>query len=232
MQISIKFAHKDGLNDLFPPVPANKGLPDWYKDAQSYWNEEKKPVVGGIAATIKRCMPVLDILSSGYLLRTNQDLFVEQRENGPYFHWMENKENPKQVISQHDPFQVQNHPLNQFGYQLKLDNDWIVTTPKGYSCLFIPPVHRENIINILPAVVDTDSYYQSVSFPFNLNNKDFEGFIKAGTPIAQVIPFKRESYKMDIVELDVKRKKSNDGKSFSKIFDAYRNWFWHRKEYQ
>ena len=43
-------------------------------------------------------------------------------------------------------------------------------------------------------MVDTDKYPIPVHFPFLLK-KNFEGLIKQGTPIIQVIPFKRESWK-------------------------------------
>ena len=232
MSVKIEFSRFDGVEDIFPPIPANMDLPQWYKDAQSYWNDTKRPMRNRSFTTIKRCVPILDALSAGYLLRTNQDLFVEQLDDGPYIHWREDAVQKTALITEHDAFQVQNHPLNQYGYQLKMDNPWLIKTPKGYSCMFVPPMHRDNQIIILPGVVDTDEYYERVHFPFNFKDKNFEGMIPAGTPIVQVIPFKRESYKYSITQPIEKEHKHNAMKASSKIFDAYRTLFWHRKEYR
>lgn len=233
MAIKIEFSRHDGLEDPFPPVPANQILPDWYKEANSYWNDEKRPRKDRQYVTIKRCVPVLDSMSSGYLIRLSQDVYVEQLEDGPYFHWRTDAVNVNNaLITEHGAFQVQKHPDNQYGYQLKIENPWLIKTPKGYSCMFLPPMHRDNDLIVLPGVVDTDSYYERVHFPFNLKDKKFEGMLKAGTPIVQVVPFKRESYKMVVKDPDTKLHKKNGMIASSNLFDAYRNNFWTRKEYR
>lgn len=235
MSIKITFSRYDGLDDPFHPVPASKALPEWYQSAQSYWNDKKEPQKDRAFTTVKKCIPVFDSITSGYLIRLGQDVFVEQTESGPYFHWREDAvKSPESLpmITEHSSFQAQGHPLNQFGYQLKIDNPWLINTPKGYSCMFIPPMHRDNQIIILPGVVDTDVYYERVHFPFNFKDKDFNGMIPAGTPIAQVIPFKRESYYMSITEPDKKRQLNTGLRTGAKLFDAYRNIFWNRKEYK
>ena len=53
-------------------------------------------------------------------------------------------------------------------------------------------MHRESVFTIMDGIVDTDSYNALVNFPFFLNDWSYEGLIPAGTPMAQVIPFKRE----------------------------------------
>lgn len=233
MAVKIEFSRYDGLEDIYPPIPANQMLPTWYKEAQSYWQDQKRPLRDQPYVTIKKCVPVLDSMSSGYILRLGQDIFIEQQSDGPYIHWRTDAVNSQgSLITEHAEFQVQQHPDNQYGYQLKIENPWLIKTPKGYSCMFLPPMHRENQILILPGVVDTDSYYERVHFPFNLKDKDFDGLIPAGTPIVQVVPFKRESYKMDVVQPDKKLHQKNGLIASSKLFDAYKNNFWHRKEYR
>jgi hypothetical protein len=41
--------------------------------------------------------------------------------------------------------------------------------------------------------VDTDEYVNETNIPALLLDDDFEGIIEAGTPLVQVIPFKRDS---------------------------------------
>jgi hypothetical protein len=115
----------------------------------------------------------------------------------------------------------------------KWTNPYSIKTTKGYSTLFTQPFHRESVFTIMPGIVDTDIYTAPVNFPFVLNDLTFEGIIPAGTPIAQVIPFKRDAFKMKIGN----KKDLQDAlriQSFIplKFFNKYKSMFWHRKEYK
>jgi len=84
----------------------------------------------------------------------------------------------------------------------------------------------------LPSDVQISKDFSSVSFPFYLR-KDFEGIIKKGTPIAQVIPFKRETWQSEIVPYgnDKNIKHSRDILK-STIDRAYKKNYWSKKKYQ
>jgi hypothetical protein len=85
----------------------------------------------------------------------------------------------------------------------------------------------------LPAIVDTDKHTTPVNFVFSLNNSNFEGLIPAGTPMVQVIPIKRNVWKMKkggIKEI-VNGKKASD-KINTRFFDRYKTFFWTRKSYK
>jgi hypothetical protein len=233
MAKKIYFSIIDDTQSLYNPVPSSKIMPEWYKSAKSYLNNQKKPSVDQASVTIKKCVPVFDSITAGYLILLGRDIYCEQTESGPFFHWRAEGDNEfGKVLTQHADFQVQNHPDNTLGHQLKIENQWMIKTDPGYSCLIIPPMHRDNQIVVLPGIVDTDKYYEKINLPFNLKNDTFEGMIEAGTPIAQVIPFKRESYKMEVVPLDKKRSANNQRAVAAKLFDAYRNIFWARKDYK
>ena len=76
-------------------------------------------------------------------------------------------------------------------------NKCLIKTKPGYSCLFVKPMNRlEPRFDIIAGVVDTDSYINTINFPFILNKRDEQFLIKKGEAMVQVIPFKRESWKM------------------------------------
>jgi hypothetical protein len=234
--MNITFTKTYPISDEFLPIPASKCVPSWYKEMNSYIGKEKKPNGDGqTTATIKKCLPVFDAITAGYILLTPVDVYVTQKasdENGvlqPYYEWPSNK-----VIEWHPVVQAPTHPANTgyFSYP-KWINPWAISTPRGYSVLFTAPKHRDNVFTILDGVVDTDSYNNAVNFPFVLNDINFEGLIPAGTPMAQVIPFKREKWDMKLggtEELDSINKTNLTTQS--RFFDKYRNHFWHRKEYK
>lgn len=216
--------------DGFEPIPAQKMIPNWYRDLDGYKNEGKKPFKNGaIPTTIKKCVPVFDALTSGYLIRSYSDVYVSQDEGYPHYAWR-------------DGSQIEFHPNNQAPtYPDKMEdasfpkwiNPWSIKTPKGYSCLFLTPVHRDLPFRILEGVVDTDQYLNNVNFPFILKNMKWEGMIHAGTPIAQVIPFKRDTFKMKFGNQEDLKKAKNIGDLVRiGFFDKYRNNWWSRKEYK
>lgn len=223
---NIVFSSSIQIQPEFYPEPAKKNIPEWYKKMESYVGGIKKPQgEGTTTATMKKCIPVFDAISSGYIIKTPADVFVSQKDGAPYYEWP-----TLGMIAFHPVEQAPAHPAgNGFPYP-KWINPWSVRTPKGYSALFVQPFHRESIFTILPGVVDTDNYYAPVNFPFVLNNPKFEGLIPAGTPMAQVIPFKRESWKMQL-SFD-EQSASITQRLRTKIFDAYKNYFWEKKHYE
>jgi hypothetical protein len=79
--------------------------------------------------------------------------------------------------------------------------------------------------------VDTDTYNGGINFPFVLNDPTFEGLIPAGTPMVQVIPFKRDSWKSTI-DLSTDSIMKSERLLATKFYDRYKKLFWSKKEYK
>jgi hypothetical protein len=231
----IKFINTYDVAEEYYPVPARKLLPEWYTKAYSHMGNVKDlhPAVGGASsATIKKCMPVFDALTAGYILLSHEDVDV----SGPtgdmaWYHWV-NKENP--MISFHNSEQAQKHPKTLSGGSVpKWNNNWAIETSAGYSCLFVNPMHNSSLnFKILEGIVDTDKSNFAVNFPFVFTNLDFEGLIPAGTPIAQVIPFKRDKWKHEIDFEFVGIQNKDKFKKIRSVFiNGYKDFFWTRKEF-
>lgn len=224
----------------YDPEPAKKYIPDWYKNLNSYITGIKEPGMEQNTSTIKRCMPVFDVLTSGYLLFTPCDVYVNQRpyedinnfdKTLPYFTCPKNF---YPVIEFHNEDQFKNYP-NNTGHKYSLPkwiNGWGIKTPKNYSILITPPFHRQSVFQILPGIVDTDKYNLPINFPFMLNDPKFNGLIPGGTPMAQIIPFKRDQWKKEIGNKHEILKMEKNAKFMnSKIFDIYKDFFREKKEY-
>jgi len=217
-------------SDLELPISAEKMLPDWYKNTGSYIGGNKIPIENGkTPATIKRCFPVFDALTSGYLILSPADVYVSIQDEKQYFQWTDYN-----LITFHPIIQAANHPNRKpFDYP-KWTNPWAIKTPKGYSTFFTHPMHRESeMFTTFPGIVDTDRYTSPVNFPFVINDPQFEGLIPKGTPIAQVIPFKRDSW---VKQKGSKKENEEQKKLFRKLrltfFDSYKNQHWVKKSYK
>lgn len=217
------------------PQPSIKNMPEWYKEMQSYRENKSLSFVDGKKnTTFKKCIPALDALSSGYLIHTPCDIYVEYdkntREHSLY--WTVAEAN---VVQVHESWQIKGFPEVP-GYSLnqvfKWMNPFIIKTPPGYSCAFNNPHLRdEPNFYSLSGVVDTDRHNISINFPFLIKN-EFSGVIKRGTPIIQVTPFKRESWSFEIKREVYPDTHKNFKKINSKFTNFYKENFWSRKEYR
>ena len=173
-------------------------------------------------------MPVFDAITTGYIIESPADVWVSIRDGQQYFEW-----SSLALISFHPIEQAPLHPDRKPHSYPKWNNPWSIKTPRGYSTLFVQPFHRESVFTILPGIVDTDQYFAPVNFPFVINDPQFEGLIPAGTPIAQVIPFKRDSWKMELGgQSNLIEQATISQKLQTKFFDRYKTMFWSRKEYK
>lgn len=230
MSKEIVFTNILGL-DLHPPKPGVKAIPDWYLNTSEYTPGNKKIITDHryTTHTIKKCMPVLDSITAGYILYTQVDIQVTHDPDGNIrYTW------PSQdALSFHPIQQASLHPLSNGQDYPKWVNPYSIETPPGYSVLIVPPLHRESVFTIFPGVVDTDKYKSPIHFPFVLNNEKWSGIIDAGTPLAQVIPFKRDSWKHSFGSDKEKEEQMLVlGKLKSMFFNSYKKQFWTRKEYK
>jgi hypothetical protein len=223
----------------FPVFPASANIPKWYSSLPLEMGKEKRFFKEGTEnSTIRRCVPFLDAITAGYIVPLPYDIFVTREkfvsEKGeeldlPFY----SSNGPG--VNFHSPEQAKDHPMNKKNKPIaKIMSPWSVKTPSGYSCAFLPPLNgKESPIEIMSGIVDTDKYDNPVNFPFNLIDENFEGLIPAGTPVAQVIPFKRESWKMKFgSEEDFAESRITFSKLKMKIFDSYRSQFWSKKEFR
>lgn len=230
--MNIIFTDTIGIAKEYYPSPASQNIPEWYKKMESYTNNLKKPPKEGTSATIKKCMPIFDTIISGYIIYTHSDVYVSQVNNSPYYQWANND-----AVKFHGVSQAPEHPerknLKEGDLYPKWINPWSIETPKGYSTFFTQPMHRESVFTIFDGIVDTDKYNAPIHFPFVLKDWGFEGLIPAGTPMAQVIPFKRDSWEMQIGNQYNLEKQRNQSKYIRSVFfDAYKYKFRQKKEYK
>ena len=214
------------------PTPVKTNLPSWYKKLSNQDDD----------MTVKKCMPFLETLTSGYLLKLPLDIKIKhnaknnegQRETvfsvGPNQHLTETA-NLNYQADHHSVSQIANSPfvkknLNFSIYKIK--NPWKIKTPIGYSCLFVPPLNnRDDRFEIFSGIVETDRHPVEINFPFCINGDKYpvlDTTLEKGTPYVQIIPFKREAWKMKISENKNLVKKVF---SFELVFQKfYKNKIW------
>lgn len=176
---------------IIPPAPANKFIPDWYKAIPTR-SKVNRDVRGEMAMTAKKCLPMLDAMTHGYIIPLAGDVHIRTNEDASLIDITEN-----QFIKQteeHSQDQVRPDFPFPKKHLIKFINYFVIKTPPGYSCLFTAPInHLETRFLTLGAVVDTDSYDREINFPTVWMANNYDDFVLAGTPIIQCIPFKRST---------------------------------------
>ena len=222
-----------GINNIIPPPsPSKKNMPEWFLKTAPYFLNNKKPIKsdGSGNLTVKKCIPFLDSMQSGYTIVTPCDILINT--DSSY----------KNKIMWNIDFQIivaldnnQSGGLkspNGYDEQIyRWENLWHITTPKGYSCMFSHPQNRFDLPFLtMSGIVDTDLHINPISVPFFIKN-DFDGIIPKGTPIISIFPFKRESWKSHIEEYD--EKNTFEGSMIIKSYlqNAYKKLYWSKKEY-
>lgn len=209
-----------------PPTPAHSHIPKWYKELPVQISKDS------FRLTSKACAPLLDSISSGYMLTLPMDLScVDDPEHGKTLNWMAR-----------DFLAVENHSIEQIGdypipdgyekFPMKFNNVWGIEAPPGYSLLFMHPLGRFDLpFYSFHGVVDSDLHYVPMNIPFVLKS-NFTGIIRRGTPISQVIPIKRDYWKSEI-------KDHSEFDAITKVKDImfsvdrwYKDRIWQRKQYR
>ena len=212
------------------PFPASEMLPDWWKDMPAFSNG-KYDINPYSTVTGKKCFPLLDSLTAGYIIPLWSDLLVTRdKDNNQIVKWAVNQ-----------PV-VDTWPLTQSAsYQIpegfaktvyKYYHGWIIETPKNYSCLVIHPVGYQNLpIRAITGVIDTDKLKTHANAPFVIK-ENFQGIIPKGTPMAQVIPFKRDNWKMEIDSISDKETAFRYDRLHSTLKSSYGRNLRIKKEYK
>jgi hypothetical protein len=239
---TIEFSSVDLYSSLKQdcPVPIKTNIPKWFKDLNHTPENE----------TIKGCVPFLETLTTGYLLKIPQSIkvyfnVINPQTNKPDIFLKINQRFSNEIAQAYGLNLLNNgepgHPIHQLGECpyvntnknlsfVKIINPWRIKTPPGYSCLFLPPLNNtDDRFFIIPGIVHTDKFPLEVNFPIVINGDKYptlETILEKGTPYVQVIPFKRESWKMKITSLSVQEKRKGRLMLSLDIFHVYKKKWW------
>lgn len=214
---------------IVAPKPAKLYTPQWYKDLLPVNKLEPKfDKDHNLEKTVKHCMPFFDAMTMGYIQEAWCDIYIKIGPDGFEYHTSSHFPilNPRDKTAV--PIPEKYYPV-EFTWVLP----WIPKTPKGWSVLITDPLNSiDRPFKTLSGVIDSDNFYHAPNgnLPFYLD-KDFVGMIEAGTPLFQIIPFKRESWTSEIVEVDDREVIKRENLLKRKFSNIYKNNFWVKKEY-
>lgn len=247
---NIKFVPPKGMDNLIEPSPVKLHVPQWYKDGEMY-DTDQKPA-------LKTCVPFLDVMLSGYVLTTIEDMkifskggyiYVEDgilKEDGTFEAYSEKNKNHNHGHQHNHEDETINssliaerkstsgstipRPAGHLQNHLVWSGKWGWKVPRGHSVIVTHPFNRHDLpFTTLSGIIDSDGWVPPGNIPFFLK-EDFDGVIPKGTPIAQLFPFKRQDWKMSISKV-LQSRSFFDGATDRSVIGYYKRKYWNRKNY-
>jgi hypothetical protein len=210
------------------PVPASEHVPEWFKNLDSTVGEGR---------TVKSCRGVFDMMTMGYMVVWTFDVIVSKDSDGKLY-----------VRKARDASvgDFQPHPHNQLGLYpnaslskqqvgvQKLTLPYKILTSKNTSVMMLQPAYRPDLkTEVMPGIIDSDKFYSPLNVLFIL--KDIpdgrEVKIAAGTPLAQIVPFERASWKLKYRKINKKLFTLQDA-NIMNLDKYYQKSLWTRKSYK
>lgn len=179
----------------YPPLPASQFRPEWYANLHAYLDKDKT------FPSVRKCMPVFDVITSGYIMFNAVDQEVYAQPNFAEGTVGFDRRYPQgwTEFNEQEGHPHMQCPIGKPKDYMVISVPWQIKTPPGYSCLIQKPYYdTENRFEVMTAIIDTDVIdVPWHNWPAKLFDDNF--ILKAGQPVAQIIPFKREDWKHEII---------------------------------
>jgi hypothetical protein len=230
---TIKFAITERLWDITHPSPAKQYIPEWFKNTPRFMGITDENILNS-DKTFKVCMPFTDSLISGYIFELWADLYViiDKNTGIQTVRW---KEGEDHILGTRKTVTTGDMP-SFAGYSdvhYTLSHPLYIKTPPGYSVLITQPFNRPDLpFHAMTGIVDTDKH---PLFPGNYSlflKEDFEGIIKMGTPLLQILPIKRDNWVSEVSKEIIAEGWQASSKSVRTIIGWYRDHAWAKKSYK
>ena len=220
---------------LSSPEPAVKHIPEWYRNLSKFdksndditLDPQNHLGTDGAQVSTKMCMPFFDATTAGYMYVLEDDLYVSLDESGkPSLSW----NGPVMLVDKRPIIDIvvpdNCHPIH-YGWRM----NWYYETPPGYSVLITHPMNRYDLpFYVQSGIVESDIWGLPVFIAFFLK-RNFQGVIPKGTPIMQIVPFKRDSWELETIETEeeLDRHELMAENRRSMLYGYYKKTAWRKK---
>jgi len=169
------------------PEPTVPELPRWYRELErSLPQEDMRP-----RQTVKACIPFRDAITAGWVIRLHADTRIRVDGDVIQMNWR-----MLQTGATHATSQIRGMFPDGTPHPMKWELPWMLKLPPGYSALYTPPLNDVSLpFRVFSGIVENDVYPDVVNMPFYwVGDNPCDVVIHKGTPLVQVIPFRREEW--------------------------------------
>lgn len=222
---SCHVSNKD--TDHYPPVPVKEYIPQWFRDKDKYRKHgdrydlmfatiKGKQIVSRVP-TWKSCPALVDVFTTGYYFLTPCDItfkintddnrvpvdliFDEKWANVHKDSELGHFKLSQSICRPRSEEEGMPVPEGYHSLTYTWFSNYFIQIPEGYTALFTHPMNINDLpFKTISGFSDASNFMTGPgNLPFYIK-KGWEGTIPAGTPFAQIIPFKNESWKSEIIQ--------------------------------
>lgn len=198
------FSTVPGLAETLPIIPAKDVSINWMQRAREDYISSLKTAKGK-NNHIYQCPGIFDLFNQGFIVRMWHDVIITTNGDEKNYEFvvpsadLQELTNGKTLIGKQETGVGSLMPLRPWACQslLKINTPWNIIAPKNLKFLIIPIAYPDNFefessIGILDPSISSE-----VNLQMYWNIKRGEYLLKAGTPLAHVIPLSSENYKLE-----------------------------------
>lgn len=235
------FSSVPGVAEAFPIKPASDSIPRWiHALREDYIKNKHNPELH-----LYRCPGIIDIVTTGYIVSTWHDIILET--DGQRIKMIIPDEALKRALGKEPTEEhfydgaIKNMPKKPWSVKsmMKLNTPWHLICPYGIKFLMLPiPYPDEHAFECASGILDPSTGSEiNIQGYWNMNAPG-RYFIKAGTPVAQLIPITERKFNLEVRDASERDKLWLEKKNYltffsfkfnySKIKSAYSKFFFNK----
>ena len=183
------------------PKPTARYTPEWWKTLKI--DETKRTAYELYTGNIKHCPSFTDVFTSGYVVPMWMDIYLGyDKETG----LSGTKSNNVTNVGYHNGAALDLKNYKFLGKEtsafFKAYSPWSIMAKPGISVMILPLFFNfDPDFSVVPGIIDADVInHLSPDIAYHSQNREI--FIERGTPMFQVIPFRKEKITFGVKEID------------------------------
>ena len=241
----------EGVEETMPIIPASQHKYSWVQKATKDFKDngsliKNKDVPSHNKNDVQhtsKCPGIIKLKGKGFIVRNHSDIKLTLKDNTYNWNtptnWTEMSDNLcEDTITHH--FQESLHdfmsdwPKDTLPIVLKINLPWYIRIPKGWEVMMIDPFYKDDYrFTVCPGIFEHDLGLARLNVPVFWHSTSGEFLIKAGTPIAQLIPMKTDKIDYSLTNKTEDKKFKQDfevmilklKESFNTNYNKVRNFF-------
>jgi len=221
------FSKVPGLADINPIVPARNFKPNWFKACKEDYIKNKnfdRP------SHLQQCPGIFDLYKTGFIVPLWHDTVIRTEGEDKGFAYVHPSETLAE-LREGDPLGTHSYEITKWlpkrPYSIapimKFNTPWNVIAPKGVKFLMTAVAYSdtyefEACTGILDPSISTEINVQGY-----WNIKHGETMLKAGKPLAHIIPLTEKEYEYEVRDANDHDKKWMEKRIYTNVFSFHHN---------
>jgi hypothetical protein len=198
-----------GLPDMYPIVKAKDCLPSWAKSARDSYIKKKDKNIGRMNH-IFQCPGIFDLFNQGYIVPMWHDVIINTNGDPDNFTWTVPSSDLAELTPEVNIIETQSNGIGSvmptkpwsLNTLIKVNTPWHVVAPRGVKLLIMPIAYPDSFEFESSIGLLNPGYANEINIQMYYNVQKGDVLIKAGTPLAHIIPLSENNYELVCREMN------------------------------